>query len=162
MPSTQEPEVGIEHADVELASELALPEGDSVVCRKQKRFIDDRPWSLQASFYPMTLIQAGALRLLQKEEIPDGAVSYLKEKLNIKQVRYRDKITVRPPSDDEILFFKLPLDGRVAVFETRRTAFDEKRNPFRITVSVFPADRNQFIIEVDPADDRQRRPPRAV
>jgi hypothetical protein len=42
----------------------------------------------------------------------------------------------------------LPDDGRVAVFEVLRTAFDEKGRPFRLTVSVYPADRNQFAVNV--------------
>ena len=159
VPSTEEPDVGVDYARDELASELALPEGASVVRRKQKRFIDNQPWSLQTSFYPMILIEQGAFQLIQKGDIPDGAVSYLEKTLNLKQVRYRDKITVRAPKDDEIDFFKLPYDGRVAVFETRRVSFDDENKPFRVTASVFPADRNEFIIDVDLADDTQRRSP---
>lgn len=36
----------------------------------------------------------------------------------------------------------------MAVIETRRTGFDEADQPFVLTVSVYPADRNQFIINV--------------
>ena len=43
-------------------------------------------------------------------------------------------------------FFKLPDDGRISVIETRRTAFDEAGTPIRLTVSVYPADRNQFAV----------------
>jgi GntR family transcriptional regulator len=40
------------------------------------------------------------------------------------------------------------------VIETRRTAFDERGTPVRLTVSVYPADRNQFAVNVGrvPAD----------
>ena len=37
---------------------------------------------------------------------------------------------------------------------TRRTAYDEHGRPFRLTLSVYPADRNQFVVKVGivPAD----------
>ena len=37
-----------------------------------------------------------------------------------------------------------PDDGRMSIIETRRTAFDKKGTPIGLTVSVYPADRNQF------------------
>ena len=42
----------------------------------------------------------------------------------------------------------LPPDGRVPVFEIFRTAFDQNGKPMRVTVTIFPVDRNQFIIDV--------------
>ena len=44
-------------------------------------------------------------------------------------------------------FFRIPGDGLVPVFEIFRTAFDQSGEPMRVTVSIFPADRNQFIVE---------------
>ena len=63
------PQVGIEEASEPMATELALPEGVSVVSRHQQRYIDGTPWSLQTSFYPMDLVQKGALRLIQAGDI---------------------------------------------------------------------------------------------
>ena len=40
----------------------------------------------------------------------------------------------------------LPDDGRVAVAVIYRTAYTAGGTPFRLAVSVFPADRNQFVI----------------
>ena len=68
--------------------------------------------------------------------------------MGVKQVGWRDKITVRALEPYEVAFFKLPDDGRVAVFETRRTSFDESGQPIRLTVTVYPADRNQFVVNV--------------
>jgi GntR family transcriptional regulator len=75
-------------------------------------------------------------------------VQYLRETTGLKQVGYRDTITVRTPDGAEAQFFGLPDDGRVCVIETRRTAFDEKGMPIRLTVSTYPADRNQFAVVV--------------
>jgi GntR family transcriptional regulator len=142
------PRVEIQAADEQLVTELQLEAGSSVVSRHQQRFIDNTPWSLQTSFYPMSLIEKGAVRLLQAGDIEEGTVVYLRDKLDIKQMGYRDLVTVRAPDNTEIGFFKLPDDGRVSVIETRRTAFGEGGSPFRLTVSVYPADRNQFAINV--------------
>ena len=45
------------------------------------------PWSLQTSFYPMSLAERGALRLIQAPDIKEGTVKYLAEALGIKQVK---------------------------------------------------------------------------
>ena len=96
----------------------------------------------------MSLVERGHLRLIQAGHIEDGTVEYLKESVGSKQVGYRDTIKVRAPDGAETSFFKLPRDGRISVIETRRTAFDKTGSPVRLTVSVYPADRNQFAVIV--------------
>jgi DNA-binding GntR family transcriptional regulator len=59
VPVTTEPEVGIQRAKGDTAQGLRVPEGESLVFRHQKRFIDTKPYSLQTSFYPMSLVQRG-------------------------------------------------------------------------------------------------------
>jgi GntR family transcriptional regulator len=149
-PTVTHPGVGIHQvgSPVPALGELQLPEGTPVVSRHQQWFIDDIPWSLQTSFYPMGLIERGASRLLQAGDINQGTVVYLRETLGIKQVGYRDTITVRAPDKVEADFFRLPDDGRISIIEIRRTAFDEQGAPIRLTVSVYPADRNQFAVDV--------------
>ena len=119
-----------------------------MVSRHEQRFIDDTPWSLQTSFYPMNFVMQGANRLLEAADISPGTVHYLEESLGLKQTGYRDWITMRAPDVNEVSFFRLPGDGRVPVFEIFRTAFDQTGTPMRVTVTVFPADRNQFIVNV--------------
>jgi GntR family transcriptional regulator len=113
------------------------------------------PWSLQTSFYPRSLAAKGADRLFDAVDITQGTVKYLEETLEIKQTGYRDWITVRAPDPNEMSFFRLPSDGRVPVFEIFRTAFDQAGKPMRVTVTIFPADRNQFIIDVGDVPARQ-------
>jgi GntR family transcriptional regulator len=145
-PDVKIPRVEVQAAD-ELMAELQLPDGAPVVSRHQQRLIDDRLWSLQTSFYPMSLVEKGAIRLLQAANIDDGAVAYLSQN-GTKLVGWRDKIKVRAPDKTETDVFKLPDDGRVAVIETRRTGYDAAGTPFVLTVSVYPADRNEFVIDV--------------
>ena len=153
MASDTLPQVGIEKAGGPMATELALPEGVSVVSRHQQRYIDGTPWSLQTSFYPMDLVQKGAVRLIQAGDISEGTVEYLRKSAGIKQAGYRDTITVRAPDMNETVFFRLPDDGRISVIEQRRIAYSDDRRPVRLTVSVYPADRNQFSVVVGQVPD---------
>jgi GntR family transcriptional regulator len=153
------PRLEIQNADPQISAELQLPDGGSVVSRHQPRFIRGLSWALETSFYPMWLVENGATELLQAMDMPNGTVRFLAEKLDIKQAGWRDTLTVRAPDESETGFFKLPSDGRVPVIETRRTAFDVHGRPVRLTVTVYPADRNKFAINVGQVPPDVMRPP---
>src|SRR5262249_33219387 len=154
VPEISEPRVEIQQANPVVAEVLRIEAGAQVVSRHQQRFIDGTPWSLQTTFYPMELIHRGANRLLEARDIGGGAVVYVAEELGIKQVGYRDSIAVRAPNLDEIAFFRLPADGRGQVFEIFRTGFDQNGGRFRLTVTVYPADRNRFVVIVGDVPSR--------
>jgi GntR family transcriptional regulator len=147
----------IQRADRVLARALRLDRGAEVVSRHQQRFIDDAPFSLQTTFYPMTLVERGANRLILPTTIPEGAVSYLARECDIRQVGFRDTIAVRPPDEHEASFFRLPADGSVSVFEIHRLGFDENLNRIRLTITVYPADRNRFRVNVGKVPPRSAR-----
>jgi GntR family transcriptional regulator len=154
VPTASVPRVEIQQVSEITAPELQVEMGSAVVSRHQQRFIDGTPWSLQTSFYPMRFVEQGAFRLTQPTDIAQGTVSYLLETLGVDQTGWRDMIVVRAPNQVETNFFKLPDDGRVPVIETRRTTFNSHGSPVRLTVSVYPADRNQLAVNVGkvPAD----------
>jgi GntR family transcriptional regulator len=147
-PEESVPRVEIQQASGVVAAELQITGDPSVVSRHQQRRIDGTPYSLQTTFYPMEFVQRGATRLIQAEDILPGAVSYIEKALKIKQVGWRDKITVRTPDSNEVTFFRLPDNGRVAVVETIRTGYDESGKPLRVTITTYPADRNEFVMDV--------------
>jgi GntR family transcriptional regulator len=163
-PRASEPRVAVLQAAGVVADELHVEAGTSVISRQQERFIDGAPFSLQTSYYPMALVHAGAIRLLEAASILPGTAAYLEDTLGLRQARYNDLITVRTPTVSETLFFELPDSGRVSVFETFRTAFDSEDRPFRLTVSVFAADRNEFAVfsGIVPAQARTMRRPRST
>lgn len=150
-PDVSEPRVEIQRASDAVADALRIDPGAQVVIRHQQRFIDDTPWSLQTSFYPMSFVQRGATKLIEASSIEGGAVAYLGKELGIPQVSYRDSIAVRAPDENEITFFRLPSDGRVSVFEIFRTGFAEDGSRVRLTITVYPADRNRFLVNVGDA-----------
>lgn len=147
-PQDTPPRVELQMAGDLVARELQITKDDQVVVRSQERFIDGTPWSLQASYYPMGFVDRGARRLLHAINIDEGTVAYLQESVGINQAGYRDRMFVRAPNPIETSFFRLPDDGRVSVIELRRTAFDDDGTPTRLTVSAYPADRNQFAFDI--------------
>ena len=148
-PSASVPRVAVHQAAGNIAARLRIPEGTQVVSRRQERFIDGTPWSLQTSYYPMDLITQGAIRLISAELSPGGSVNYLHQTLGLTQVGYRDRILVRSPDENELRFFDLPDDGRIPVVTIMRTGYrasDEGPVPYRVTYTALPADRNQLVI----------------
>jgi GntR family transcriptional regulator len=145
-PGVSAPRVEVQTPPEEITKRLRIPADAQVVSRHEQRFIDRVPWSLQTSFYPWEFIEEGANRLLMAQDIEGGAVRYLTETLGLHQVGYRDWITARNPDRNEQVFFRITHDA--TVFEIFRTAFDQNKRPMRVTVTVFPTDRNQFIVNV--------------
>jgi GntR family transcriptional regulator len=152
-PSSSAVRVEIQPAPEHVAARLAVARDSEVISRHEQRHVGRKPYSLQTSFYPVEFAERGATRLMSSKNIEEGAVAYLRETLSIKQVGYRDWLTVRAPNATEADFFKVPTDGRVAMYEIFRTAFDGNGNPIRLTVTVLPADRNQFIVNVGDVPD---------
>ena len=150
------PKVEIQKAEGRVAVELGLAPDAQVISRHQQRYIDETAWSLQTSYYPLDFVAAGAAKLLSADDIEEGTVKYLEDALGIKQASYTDRITVRSPDTTEVTFFGLPANGSVPVFQTYRTAKDTELKPFRLTISVFPADRNEFLLNVDFEDPHDR------
>lgn len=155
-PSVSSLKVEMQAAPPEIALHLGLARGSQVVLRHEERFIDGVRWSLQTSYYPLSFVTEGnASRLLMAQDIEEGTVRYLEDVMGLRQTSYRDWITARPPNAGEQTFFDIAHDG--TIFEIFRTAFDRTGTPMRVTVTVFPADRNQFIVNVgDPPDLRHR------
>ena len=145
-PSVSTPRIEVQVPPAKIARRLRLPPDAQVVSRHEQRFIDGTLWSLQTSFYPLEFMQKGATNLIFAQNIEEGTVRYLAKTINVRQTGYRDWITARLPNDQEQEVFGIGHNS--TVFEIFRTAFDQNNNPMRLTVTVYPADRNQFIVNV--------------
>ena len=146
-PTTSPIQVEIKQAASDVAEKMGRPDGTEVICRHERRYIDGTPWSMQTSFYPMEFADRGADLLSRPRNIDEGTVQYLADTLHIHQMGYRDWLVVRAPDGNETDFFRLPPDGRTSIVEISRVAFDGNGQPMRVTVTVYPADRNQFIFD---------------
>ena len=109
--------------------------------------IDGTPYSMQTTYYPMKFVtEKGATRLLEARDIEGGVVDYLRG-LGIDQVGWRDQFILRPPDGNERTFFNLSDRIQVAMLRVQRTGYDKEGNPIRVTVTIYPGDRNQFEME---------------
>jgi GntR family transcriptional regulator len=126
----------------QIAARLQIGENDRVVSRHQERFIDGTAWSSKTSYYPLEWVQRGAGGLLDPENIPEGIVGYLADAIGFKQVGHRDLISARLANDREQELFNLTHSH--SVIEVHRTSFAEDGTPIRVTVTVFPSDRNRL------------------
>jgi GntR family transcriptional regulator len=147
--SASMPRVEVHSAPGYIAARLRVPAGTTIITRRQERYIDRTAWSVQTTAYPMELVTLGAADLLKAQDIPGGAIRYLNTTLGRREIGHRDRILVRPPAEDEARFFRLSDDGRVSVVSLIRTGYHDSAEgpvPFRVTFTVFPADRNQFVI----------------
>jgi GntR family transcriptional regulator len=148
VPTTSVPKVEVVTVSAAVAGLLNIPLQSQVVSRSQNRYIDSIPWSIQTSFYLMEFITKGASKLLMALDIEEGSVAYLANEIGVRQTGYRDWITGRLATEDEQAFFGI--GHNAAVFIDSRVAFDQNNTPMRLTVTIFPVDRNQLIVNVGP------------
>ena len=142
--SVSQVKVEIQEGTKVIARYLQMRTGSEFISRHQEIFLDDKPWVLQTSFYPLDFATAGASRLLLPRDIPEGAVAYLGETLGYREVGFHDEIKARVPDENEKRFFSLGDSGAGIVFETVRTAYSADGKAFRVTVTVWPADRTRL------------------
>ena len=147
VPDETRPRVEVQPPPPAIAQSLGLKGDDQVVSRHQQRSIDGTPYSMQTTYYPMNFVtEKGAARLLEARDIEGGVVDYLRG-LGIDQVGWRDQFILRPPDGNERTFFNLSDRVQVAMLRVQRTGYDEEGNPIRVTVTIYPGDRNQFEME---------------
>lgn len=135
----------------EVASLLGITPDTEVIIRSQLRYIGKDLWSSQTSYYPRKWYEEGAKRLLTAENIPEGTIRYLENVLGLKQASYEDWITARTAKEDESAQFGLAHNA--AMFLIYRTGFTDDGTSIRVTVTLYPADRNQFKYRFDKLPD---------
>lgn len=123
------------NATAEVATALNVAEGARVVVRRSHLHLDQEPWSLVASYYPMDI--ASGTPLEQAGQIEKSASLVLAE-LGHRPAGYRDDIYARMPDPIETEFFGLATAVPLTVVS--RIAYDASR-PIRLTLYVYRADQ---------------------
>jgi GntR family transcriptional regulator len=100
----------------------------------------------------MKWVEKGAVRLWRPHDIAEGTIEYLATSIGLKQVSYRDLISARLPTVTEQELFGLTHNH--TVIEVVRTSFTEDETPIRVTITVFPSDRNQIAYDMGPVPVR--------
>lgn len=145
------PSVKLAPAPEYVAERLLVAPGTQVVERHQEFWVDQTPWSIQTTFYPLELVERGAKDLMKATDFVSGELTYITESAELARCGYRVRIMFRKPSTDEAKFFQLPTSvDSVHVVSVVRTAYEDRPGrgpyPFRANFSVFPGDRHQFVI----------------
>lgn len=125
------------------AKRLKVDVGSTVVLRFCHRFVDDVPWSTQATYYPGWLAEE-APRLAEPGDIEEGTTRYLADR-GIKQVGYFDEIATRMPTPEESRL--LEIGAGVPVLLWTRTGYSDSR-PIRCTITTFRGDLNRMNYEI--------------
>jgi GntR family transcriptional regulator len=122
-------------ASAEIAAALHVAEGARVVVRHSRLYLDEAPWSLVASYYPMDI--ASGTPLEQAGRMEQSASLVLAE-LGHRPTGYMDDIYARMPDPAEAEFFELA--SVVPLTVVSRIAYDASR-PVRLTMYVYRADQ---------------------
>lgn len=117
----------------------------SVVRRRRKRFVDDEPFMLADSYFPLNLVQGTPLMEPHDVFAPGGVLA----SIDLVQVRYCDELTTRMPTRVEVEELNLP--AATPVTEHSRTGFDAHDRALRVMVTILPGDRHVIVYDV-PAD----------
>lgn len=141
-------------ATEEVSERLAVDAGTTTVLRFCHRFVDDVPWSTQATYYPDWLA-VEAPRLTEPGDIAEGTTRYLAGH-GIEQIGYFDEISTRMPTPDESRL--LEIGAGVPVLLWMRTGYSEER-PIRCTVTTFRGDLNRMNYEIGDLSARSENEP---
>lgn len=134
-----------------VADRLNIEANTLVARRRVTLFIDDHPNAIQDSYYPMDIAQG--TEILSPEDVSRGTIRVLKE-LGHEEIRHRDEISPRMPTEDEDRL--LQLGAGVPVLEWVRTAYSDKR-PVRLTWTVYAGNGIKLVYELWDRDASARR-----
>jgi GntR family transcriptional regulator len=146
--------VEVTPASAEVAKRLEVEQGSKTVLRFCHRFVDDVPWSTQATWYPAWLVDE-APRLAEPGDIAEGTTRYLRAH-GIEQIGYFDEIATRMPTPDEARL--LEVGAGVPVLLWTRTGYSAER-PIRCTITTFRGDLNRMNYEIGDLSARDENEP---
>ncbi|MGW0930311.1 GntR family transcriptional regulator [Streptomyces sp. NPDC002644] len=138
----------------DVARRLLLEPEAATVLRFCHRFVDDVPWSTQATYYPAWVTEA-APRLTQPGDIDEGTTRYLAG-YGIEQIGYFDEIATRMPTPEEARL--LEIGAGVPVLLWTRTGYTDER-PVRCTITTFRGDLNRMNYEIGDLSARSENEP---
>lgn len=134
--------VKVSPADEQVASWLQVPAGSQVVQRIRLRTVDNQPYQLSTSSFPMAIAEGTPLLQEGDVSMPGGILAAIGHP----QLRVRDEITIRMPDPEESARLDLPPGTPVA--EHVRIGYGES-GPVRVMVTIAPGDRHRLVYEME-------------
>ncbi|KMS74209.1 GntR family transcriptional regulator [Streptomyces viridochromogenes] len=126
----------------EIAERLQVEPRSPAVLRFCLRYVDDTPWSTQATYYPQWLVDAHP-RLAEPRDIEEGTTRYLASR-GVEQIGTLNDVEARMPSPVESR--ELRMGTGVPVLIWTRTGYTSDR-PVRCTISTFHGNLNRLTWE---------------
>ncbi|KRV47638.1 GntR family transcriptional regulator [Wenjunlia vitaminophila] len=130
-------------APPDIAERLKVEAGSKTVLRFCHRYVDDVPWSTQATYYPGWLMER-APRLTEPGDIAEGTTRYLTG-AGVEQVGYFDEIATRMPTPEEARLLEIGAGVPVLLWTRTGHSRDE---PVRCTVTTLRGDLNRMNYEI--------------
>lgn len=106
------------------------PVGKTVVVRRRIRYVDNVPFQLADSYFPLDLADGTPIMDRGDVTIPGGLLAAIGHP----QVRIRDTISCRMPTQTEVT--RLVLPAGMPVIEHVRLGFDAADRPIRVMVTI--------------------------
>ncbi|MFB7764219.1 GntR family transcriptional regulator [Streptomyces xiamenensis] len=139
----QEFRVEVVEAPPEVSERLGIASGAPAVLRFCRRFVDDTPWSTQATHYPQWLVDS-CPRLSSPGDIAEGTTRYLADQ-GVVQIGFHDEWSTRMPTPDEAS--QLQIGPGIPVLVWSRTGYTSEK-PVRRTVTIFRGDLNRVTYDL--------------
>lgn len=121
-------------APAEIAELLGIEEGAPVLARRRRMYANDEPVQLAVSYFPWDI--AEGTQLTEVDTGPGGAYSRLAD-LGHAPATFRERVRVRPPSNEEAQALNMDLDQRV--MHITRTATTAEGRVVEVNDIVIPA-----------------------
>jgi len=128
-------------ASASVAEKLEIAAGDPVIIRRSQQYLDDAPWMIINSYFPMDIASGTALE--QAGKVEQGTNRLLAD-LGHEQVGFTDEIGARMPDTPEFDYFQPPTGTPVIV--VNRTSYSSER-PIRLTRYIYRGDRVRLVHE---------------
>lgn len=135
-PRVEVLEVGPTEAPADIADQLELEPGATVLLRRRRYIADDEPLETAASWLPWDIVEG--TQICQQNPGPGGIYARLEE-LGHELGRFTEDVTARMPLPDEAR--ALAIGPGVPVFRVLRTAWDTQDRPVEVCDTVMAADR---------------------
>lgn len=126
----------------DIAGHLDVEPASAAVLRHCLRYVDDSPWSTQATYYPKWLVDEHP-RLAEPRDIEEGTTRYLADR-GINQIGSTNDVETRMPTPNEAR--ELQMGPGVPVLIWTRTGYTADK-PVRCTVTTFRGDLNRLHFE---------------
>lgn len=138
------PQVSVEPAPKGIAHWLGLEPGTPVVARRRLRLVDNNPYQLADSWFPVEVAQDTPLMEERDVTMKGGVLAATGNP----QYRLRDEIDIRMPTSAEIERLSLKNLPGTPVGQHTRIGFGADDVPIRVMVTILPGDRNRLAYEL--------------